>query len=322
MNNLEISLEFDEKGYFDRECPNDDCLYQFKILGNDYNEKLKEEVLYCPQCGYKAENDMWNTQEQNKEIEERIKNYSLNLISGEMNKMFENLEKSTRRNKNVKVRYKPSRINKFFNVPVPALQQFNTELECKECGIHYCVIGVAYYCPSCGLNPITNIFEKEFDRIRKKIENVDNITKYYEEIGDKDSAYNLERDLIESSVRDVVSIYQKLLHTIFEENSTKKVRLNDFQILEKSHKLYFDNFEVDIFKNITKIERNFIEEMFQNRHILEHNKGFIDEKYVERVIDSNTIEGQRKIIKKNDVLKFHSIIEKVTIEVIKIGKNY
>ena len=34
MTTIPIQLVSDEKGYFDRECPNEECRYTFKILMN------------------------------------------------------------------------------------------------------------------------------------------------------------------------------------------------------------------------------------------------------------------------------------------------
>ncbi len=37
MMEIPITFQSDEKGYFDRECPNENCLYSFKINMNDWN---------------------------------------------------------------------------------------------------------------------------------------------------------------------------------------------------------------------------------------------------------------------------------------------
>ena len=42
MINIPITLQSDENGYFDRECPNENCLYQFKIKLKDWEEKLED----------------------------------------------------------------------------------------------------------------------------------------------------------------------------------------------------------------------------------------------------------------------------------------
>lgn len=37
---IPITIHSDEKGYFDRECPNENCLYTFKINMQDWKEKF------------------------------------------------------------------------------------------------------------------------------------------------------------------------------------------------------------------------------------------------------------------------------------------
>ena len=51
---------------------------------------------------------------------------------------------------------------------------------------------------------------------------------------------------------------------------------------------------------------------FQKRHILEHNNGIIDEKYIEKSNDTTYAIGQRVIIKIEDAYELLNIIRKLT----------
>lgn len=53
---LEIPLDIltDEKGYYDRQCPNQQCEYIFKIYMEDWLEKVTKEKVFCPMCGHIA----------------------------------------------------------------------------------------------------------------------------------------------------------------------------------------------------------------------------------------------------------------------------
>ena len=57
---IPITIHSDEKGYFDRECPNENCLYTFKINMQDWKEILKdireEPAMYLLWDNYVAEN--------------------------------------------------------------------------------------------------------------------------------------------------------------------------------------------------------------------------------------------------------------------------
>ena len=66
MSDINIPVEFksDEKGYFDRQCPNEKCEYVFKIYMEDWKEKVSDDQVFCPMCGHTATSDKWYTFEQ------------------------------------------------------------------------------------------------------------------------------------------------------------------------------------------------------------------------------------------------------------------
>ena len=64
MMEIPITFQSDEKGYFDRECPNENCLYSFKINMNDWKEKVSNEEVHCPMCVHIDTSDKWWTQKQ------------------------------------------------------------------------------------------------------------------------------------------------------------------------------------------------------------------------------------------------------------------
>ena len=61
---VSVPTGHDEEGYFDRECPSEECLFQFKILSEDWKDKVPDEKVFCPNCGHTANSDSWWTQEQ------------------------------------------------------------------------------------------------------------------------------------------------------------------------------------------------------------------------------------------------------------------
>ena len=64
MESLPITIRSDEKGYFDRECPNEGCLYTVKVLMKDWEEKVSDDEVHCPLCGHVDTADKWWTQQQ------------------------------------------------------------------------------------------------------------------------------------------------------------------------------------------------------------------------------------------------------------------
>ena len=61
---IPVSISYDEDGYFDRECPSEECEYQFRVHLEDWKAKVRGEEVFCPFCGHAADSTEWNTEEQ------------------------------------------------------------------------------------------------------------------------------------------------------------------------------------------------------------------------------------------------------------------
>ena len=88
MTTIPIQLVSDEKGYFDRECPNEECHYTFKILMADWKEKVSDEEVHCPMCGHVDTSDKWWTQDQLEKMQEVAASWFLSDLQKEMTKSF------------------------------------------------------------------------------------------------------------------------------------------------------------------------------------------------------------------------------------------
>ena len=203
-----LTIRSDEKGYYDRQCPNPECNYRFKVYMQDWKEKFKDEAVYCPLCGYSAASDQWNTDEQEKEIEDRIKNYANYLIDKTLGKAFRDLERSTRNNKFIKVTYKPERPVTFVNNPIGQSKEWETEMECEKCGAKYSVIGAAYFCPCCGHNSAIKSFKNSLTSINKMLDSHLDMSALLKEKFDEDTAVSMMRKMLENSLGDIISAFQ------------------------------------------------------------------------------------------------------------------
>ena len=57
---IPVTLQSDRKGYFDRECPNENCLYTFKINMQDYNRAMiiKESDIFIYMLEYDEQSEL------------------------------------------------------------------------------------------------------------------------------------------------------------------------------------------------------------------------------------------------------------------------
>lgn len=320
MDNIEIpiTIRSDENGYFDRECPNEDCLYQFKIKMSDWEEKVSDDEVHCPMCGHVDISDKWWTQEQLDPIKEIATSYALNMIQKELDKSFKQLERSTRRNKFFKITYKPGRRISFINNPIGQMEEWETEQECPQCGTHYSVIGTAFFCPCCGHDNVKTAMLDSLNSIEKMILSLDEIEQSLVLTVGKDMAKDMTRNMLEGSLGDIVSAFQKYADVTYTNISGKKVRVNDFQIVEKGSELFKDacGFGYDAW--ISEIELAKMNQLFQKRHLLEHNGGIVDQKYIDKSGDFSYKVGQRIVTHKSDAIELLDIIKKLCSKMQKI----
>lgn len=312
MIEIPITIYSDEKGYFDRECPNENCLYTFKINMEDWKEKVSDEEVHCPLCGHVDTSDKWWTQAQLDAMRNLAENWAMTYIQNELEKSFKSLERSTRNNKFCKITYKPGHRVTFINNPLGQSQEWEQEIQCPQCLTRYSVIGSAFFCPCCGYNVIDNVFDESLDTVKKMIDSLSEMEEMLEKSYGKDKAVSMCRSMLEGSLGDVVSSFQKFAEIKYKSVSGRDAKVNDFQIVDKGSHLFQEACGKDYNCWLSADELNKMNLMFQRRHIYEHNGGIVDEKYIQKSADSSYRVGQRIVIHDKDVIDFIAIIKKLT----------
>ena len=308
---IPITIHSDEKGYFDRECPNENCLYTFKINMQDWKEKISDDEVHCPMCGHIGTADKWWTQEQLESMQEIAASYAMSMITKELDKAFGKLARSTRNNKFLKITYKPSKKITFQNNPIGQSEEWETDITCEKCGTRYSVIGSAYFCPCCGHNSAVSAFNESTDSIEKMLKSLPEMKQLLTESYGRDKAETMCRGLLESSLGDIVSSFQKFASCHYDKLTGEISRVNDFQIVEKGNQLFEDATGKGYEEWLSDKELHNMNMFFQRRHLIEHNNGMVDQKYVDKSGDNSYVIGQRLVIKENDAYALLAIIKKL-----------
>jgi hypothetical protein len=128
----------------------------------------------------------------------------------------------------------------------------------------------------------------------------------------KDKAVSMCRSMLENSLGDVVSAFQKYAEMKYETISGKEARANDFQIVDKGSQLFETDFGKGYSAWLSDNELCEMNLMFQRRHLYEHNGGIVDEKYIKKSGDDSYKVGQRLVIHNNDVVRFIRIVKQLT----------
>ena len=311
--NIPIELHSDEKGYFDRECPNENCLYTFKINMQDWKEKVSDEEVHCPMCGHVDTSEKWWTQQQLESMQQIAIDYAMGMIHKKLDDAFGQLARSTRRNKFIKITYKPGKRVTFKNNPIGQCEEWETDITCEKCGTRYSVIGSAYFCPCCGYNSAVSVFEESMVSIEKMLSSLPEMKTMFTNSFGRDKAETMCRSMLEGSLGDIVSAFQKFAECIFKAKSTTAVRVNDFQIVDKGSKLFLDATGKGYDEWLTKGELERMNLLFQRRHILEHNGGIVDDRYLKQSGDTSYVLGQHIIVRTEDATELLGIIKKLSV---------
>ncbi len=318
---IPITIHSDEKGYFDRECPNENCLYTFKINMQDWKEKVSDDEVHCPMCGHIDTADKWWTQEQLESMQEIAASYAMSMITKELDKAFGKLARSTRNNKFLKITYKPSKKITFQNNPIGQSEEWETDITCEKCGTRYSVIGSAYFCPCCGHNSAVSAFNESTDSIEKMLKSLPEMKQLLTESYGRDKAETMCRGLLESSLGDIVSSFQKFASCHYDKLTGEISRVNDFQIVEKGSQLFKDATGKGYEEWLSDKELHDMNMFFQRRHLIEHNNGMVDQKYVDKSGDNSYVIGQRLVVKESDAYALLAIIKKLAIGLMTLQKD-
>ena len=311
MDSIPISMLSDNKGYLDRQCPNEKCQFRFKVSLEDWLSLVSDEKVYCPMCGYTSSAINWFTDGQIGQIQDIVRNYAIIKAQEMFDDAFQELSRSTRNNKYVKITYRPGERITFINNPIGQCKEWETDILCEKCGTHYSVIGSAYFCPCCGYNSAVNSYNDSLDSINRMIDSLNEVKSLMTEKYGLDSAESTCRKMLESSIGDMVSAYQKFASTKLEEITGKAQRANDFQIVDKGSQMFEKYTGYNYLSWISKSDFEFMNITFQKRHIIEHNNGIVDQYYIDKTGDNNYSVGQRLIVKDVDAYKLLGILRKL-----------
>ena len=120
----------DQDGYIDKECPNEDCLSQFKVNDEDWGNLFSDEAVYCPFCGHSAPADKWWTTEQVEQAKMQAVKSVEAKIGNALSRDAREFNRSQPRNSFIKMSMKYKGPTHFVNVPAEALAEMEQKMSC------------------------------------------------------------------------------------------------------------------------------------------------------------------------------------------------
>ena len=312
---IPIKIELDDNGYFDRRCPSDECGVHFKVMFNDWRDIVRDEIVYCPLCRHDAESSEWNTPEQ----VEYIKNAATIHVHKRLGRAFQSDARrfNSRQNRNsfiqMNMSYRPGRIPR---IPMTkATDVMTQEFRCDECNCRYSSIGAAFFCPSCGHNSVLDTFANSLETVKKTIDSIPIIRQALIDSSDENIAEDSIRHIYENGLVKVVCSFERYAEACFHKlpNSNRfKLRSNQFQRLMESDSLWKNATSTGYSAILDAAEYQALNRYFQQRHLLAHREGIVDQKYIDRANDHRFDAGQRLIVTEESVCELVAIVEKLS----------
>lgn len=310
MKSVSIPIETDEKGYIDKQCPSEECEFIFKVNENDWSSIFKNEAVWCPLCRHEAPADQWFTIAQ----VEHAKNEAFKVVKGKFhNALKSGADKFNRRqpkNSFISMSMKvDGGIKKIQPIPAKAAEEMQLEIQCEECASRFAVIGSAYFCPACGNNSVTQTFSDSLRKIKAKKDNIDVVRQALSESVGKDEAELTCRSLIETCISDGVVAFQKYCEGQYETFGLPP--FNAFQRLDQGSKLWLKAVGKCFNDWLTENDLKQLTVLYQKRHILAHNEGIVDGKYIKNSGDESYKKGQRIVVTEKNVDSLVKLLEKL-----------
>jgi len=124
-----------------------------------------------------------------------------------------------------------------------------------------------------------------------------------------DEAEVMTRALLEKAVQDTVMSFQRLNEQLYEKKTGKVAKRNAFQRLDGGSDLWEAVIGVTYAKLCGDASLKKLQVYFQQRHLLAHQQGIVDQDYIERSGDTTYQIGQRLIIRDAVVSEFVDLVE-------------
>jgi hypothetical protein len=301
---IKVSLPTDENGLTGRECPNSECLGNFKIK---FGTGLKGEGLpcHCPYCGHTAQQDKFWTQEQLAYIQSIAMNEVSEALQAFTQDWDRDLRRSTR-NSFIKmsVEFKGG------HHPIHYYQekQLETNVTCDVCTLEYSIFGVFAFCPDCGTHNSFQILSTNLELVEKEIA-------FAGTMEDAEFAKKLIEDALENAVSSFDG-FGRATTVAYSNKSTNPDQAKEisFQNIESARRKVQTLFDFDLANGVNEDDWKFIVRFFQKRHLLAHKMGVTDAEYVKKAHDPHAVVGRKITIAPDDVIKLVGLLRT-------IGKN-
>lgn len=310
---FKIDVPLDEKGFYDRECPNAECGQRFKVLFADWRDKVRDEQVFCPFCRHEAVSTEWHTPEQVEHIKSAGCAEMTRVVQGAMRQGVARARPvhfgGGFFKMSMSLSFTPGRIPPV--VVAQASEAMRQDFTCEKCACRYASVGASFFCPSCGHNSATSSFNTTLTTVERTVGTLDAMRVTLADSVDADLAHDAVRQLVEDQFARLVGAFERVNEALFDrlQNAatfTKKGAV--FQRIDDASELWRNATGTGFDRFLTTAELARMKLLFQRRHVLSHRQGIVDQAYIDRSGDHAYAVGQRLVVRDEDVLELTRLL--------------
>ncbi len=299
---ISIAIPPDENRFTGRQCPQPDCEGYFKI---ELGTGLKGDGLpcYCPYCGHAVEHDQCRTKEQI----EYARSVAIRKITDAFHEDLKELEFDDRSGGAFSIGLS-LKVKRDRRPPIHYYRErkLETEVVCTNCTLRYSVYGVFAFCPDCRQHNSIQVLDRSLEVVGKMLE----LATAEEKI--------LAERFIENALEDCVSTFdgfgRELCRVHAKEARTPaKAEKMHFQNLEGARTGFLDLFRVDFATAVEPADWRAAVLAFQQRHVIAHKLGVIDQDYVTKTGDTRAVVGRKVVVDDGEVKELVRIIKQLAL---------
>lgn len=310
---LNITIPADEEGMIGRECPQPKCEKYFKIKPG--TGILDNPAMFCPYCQYEGTPDQFFTKEQI----EYAKSIALRHFADKIHGEFKKLERRSFKGKFFSMKITAKR-----GTPPPIRHYLERQLQekicCENCACEYAIYGVFAICPDCGVQNLFQVLNSNLELIKRQVSLEQRL---YSEFGEQFEAELNEivggvgQKLVEDACENAVTVFETFFKELNQRYQAKAIDPakhfsgNLFQRLDGTRDWFLEQFDFDSFAGLEGPEIESLYLLFNKRHILTHNLGIIDEKYLAKTGMRQNLLNHKVDVSVDEVIAAIDAIKKV-----------
>lgn len=311
-HNISVPISRDEQGMIGRECNNPDCKKYFKVRPD--TGIIDNPVMFCPYCGYRGSPREFFTEEQIEYAKSIALRHVTDIIGQELKKIERHSFKGPFFSMDIKIKSTPAPIRYYVE------KQLQEDVICENCGCEYAIYGMFATCPDCGMHNLFQMFYKNLNLVKKQIELEDELYKRFGNT-DRTSIDALMKDLspklVEDACENTVTTFEVFCKEVYNRRKDRVVNPsmilsgNPFQSLDKTKDIFLSQFKLDVFLCLSAGEIDNLYLLFNKRHILTHNLGIIEQKFLKNTGLQKSILNHKVDISKKEVFSSLESLKKI-----------